>query len=91
MPSEYKFKSKPYEEALKESLNEFEPAASIEFIPITGAVGHRIATDLRARFDMPPHSMAFYDGYAVRYEDTIGANAANPKKAQDYRTNSEER
>ncbi len=80
MSSGYKFKSKNYEEALKESLNAFEPAVSIEYIPVTDAVGRRAAVDFRSRFDMPPYNMAFYDGYAVRYEDTIGASASNPKK-----------
>ncbi|MEM2910681.1 MAG: molybdopterin molybdotransferase MoeA [Nitrososphaerota archaeon] len=80
MPIEYKFKAKPYEVALKESLDAFGSLASIELIPITEAVGRRIAIDAKSRSDMPPYNMAFYDGYAVKYEDTVGASASSPKK-----------
>jgi len=80
MPLEYKFKAKPYDVALKESLEAFKTRASVELVPVTEAVGRRIAFDVKSRSDMPPYDMAFYDGYAVRYEDTFGASASSPKK-----------
>ena len=80
MPLEYRFKAKPYDEALKTALESFPQKSSCELIPIADALGRRIAEDIYAPFDMPLKNIAFYDGYAVRHEDTHGASASNRVK-----------
>jgi len=80
MPLQYRFKAKPYDEALKTVLQAFPQKASYELVPITEALGRRIGEDIYAPFDMPMKNIAFYDGYAVRYEDTRAASASNPVK-----------
>ena len=80
MSLEYRFKARPYDEALKSALQAFPQKASYELIPISEALGRRIAEDIYAPFDMPRKNIAFYDGYAVRHEDTKGATASNPVK-----------
>lgn len=80
MPLEYRFKAKPYDEALKSALQAFPQKASCELVPITEALGRRIAEDIYAPFDMPLKNIAFYDGYAVKHEDTRTASPSNPVK-----------
>ena len=80
MPLEYKFKAKPYDEALKSALQAFPRKAVYELVPVSEALGRRIAEDAYAPFDIPRKNIAFYDGYAVRHEDTRGATASNPVK-----------
>ncbi|MCX8193599.1 MAG: molybdopterin molybdenumtransferase MoeA, partial [Nitrososphaeria archaeon] len=78
MPFEYKLKAKPYEVALRDSLEAFTSTPLHEMVPVTEALGRRLAVDVTAPYDMPKKNIAFYDGYAVRYEDTRGATASNP-------------
>ncbi|MCL7403113.1 MAG: molybdopterin molybdotransferase MoeA [Thaumarchaeota archaeon] len=80
MPLEYRFRARPYDEALKSALQAFPQKAAYELVPASEALGRRIAEDIQAPFDMPRKNIAFYDGYAVRYEDTRGATASNPVK-----------
>jgi len=53
MPLEYRFKAKPYDEALKSALQAFPQKAACEVVPIPEALGRRIAEDVYAPFDMP--------------------------------------
>ncbi|MEM3864291.1 MAG: molybdopterin molybdotransferase MoeA, partial [Nitrososphaerota archaeon] len=78
MPLEYRFKAKPFEEALKSAFQAFTQKTAYELISIDEALGRRIAEDIYAPFDMPRKNIAFYDGYAVRHEDTRGATGSNP-------------
>ncbi|MEM4007138.1 MAG: molybdopterin molybdotransferase MoeA [Nitrososphaerota archaeon] len=80
MPLEYKLRAKPYEEALRTSFEAFESSPSCELVPVTEALGRRLAVDITAPYDMPSKNIAFYDGYAVRHEDTKNASASNPVK-----------
>ncbi|MEM2216066.1 MAG: molybdopterin molybdotransferase MoeA [Nitrososphaerota archaeon] len=78
MPLEYRFKAKPFEEALRSTFQAFTQKTAYELISIDEALGRRIAEDIYAPFDMPRKNIAFYDGYAVRHEDTRGATGSNP-------------
>lgn len=78
MPLEYRLKAKPFDEALKSSLQAFTQKVLYELIPVDQALGRRIAEDIYAPLDMPEKNIAFYDGYAVRHEDTRGAAGSNP-------------
>jgi molybdenum cofactor synthesis domain-containing protein len=80
MPLEYKFKAKPYDEVLKSALQAFPQKAAYELVHVSEALGRRVAEDVHAPFDIPRKNIAFYDGYAVRHEDTKGATASNPIK-----------
>jgi molybdenum cofactor synthesis domain-containing protein len=50
----------------------------IEEIPLLKAVGRVLAEDLVAPMDVPPFSRSTVDGYAVRAEDTFGADEDKP-------------
>jgi molybdopterin molybdotransferase len=50
-----------------------------ELVPLVKANGRVVATDVTAPFDVPPFSRAGMDGYAVRAEDTFGANRYEPR------------
>src|SRR5665213_293781 len=67
------------------------PVAEIERVPLRGALGRVVATDIKAPVDLPPFDNSAVDGYAVRHADlkrdgdttlaiggrvTAGANAA---------------
>ena len=80
MPLEYRFRTRLYDEALKSALQAFPQKAAYEFVPVSEALGRKIAKDAYAPFDMPRKNIAFYDGYAVRHEDTRSTTASNPVK-----------
>lgn len=44
------------------------------------AFGRVAAENLASRMDTPPFSTSHMDGYAIRAEDTLGANESNPKR-----------
>ncbi|UCH31737.1 MAG: molybdopterin molybdotransferase MoeA [Candidatus Bathyarchaeota archaeon] len=49
-----------------------------EEIPLLKAVGRVLASDIAAPMDVPPFSRSTVDGYAVRAEDTFGADEDKP-------------
>ena len=49
-----------------------------ESIPLSQAAGRVLATNVRAGFDVPPFDRAAMDGYAVRGEETFGADPYSP-------------
>src|SRR5262249_30764821 len=49
-----------------------------EQIPIAEAEGRILAEDLAATIDLPPFSRARADGFALRANETVGANPYNP-------------
>jgi putative molybdopterin biosynthesis protein len=46
----------------------------VELVPIEEALGRVLGEDVRARTDLPPFDRAVVDGFAVRAEDTFGAD-----------------
>ncbi|WGI17982.1 molybdopterin biosynthesis protein [Methanonatronarchaeum sp. AMET-Sl] len=51
-----------------------------ETTPIHKAGGHTLSTDIQSPIDVPPFDRSAMDGYAVKAEDTYGAEEDNPKK-----------
>ena len=49
-----------------------------EEVPLLGAWGRVLATDVTARINVPPFPRSPYDGYALRAADTLGASEENP-------------
>lgn len=66
------------EEALEIVKGAINPIARTEDILISDANGRVLAEDVIANMDVPPFDRAAMDGYAVRAEDTYGANQFNP-------------
>lgn len=79
MRSKYKFKMKPYNDAIKIGVSSFEARSIRKYIDVLSAKGYRIAMDIYSEMDLPPYNMSFYDGYAVHHEDTFGAKSSQPK------------
>lgn len=68
-----------FEEAKNVIDKHIKPVKRTETIPIDDAVGRVLAADFAAKSDVPPFNRASMDGYAVRYEDTLGAGQFKPK------------
>lgn len=51
-----------------------------EQVHSTQAVGRVLAEDVRCEIAIPPHSIAFYDGYALRANDTSGCSDGHQVK-----------
>ncbi|MEM2094459.1 MAG: molybdopterin biosynthesis protein [Candidatus Bathyarchaeia archaeon] len=54
-----------------------EPVGSEE-VPLEKALGRVLSEDVEAKLDVPPFDRASMDGYAVRAEDTFGADEYRP-------------
>jgi len=69
----------PLEKALEviESRVRIEPKG-IETLPLLEALGRVLAEDVYALIDYPPFDRSEVDGYAVRAEDTYGADELRP-------------
>ncbi len=50
----------------------------VEDVPIENAVGRVLAEDIVSEVEVPSFDRAMYDGYALRAEDTFGADEGNP-------------
>ena len=68
-----------YEDAFLKMLAEAETFGS-EPVPLQGALGRVLASDIRAGLDLPPFHNSAMDGYAVRHGDVSEASAASPAK-----------
>ncbi|HXY86897.1 MAG TPA: gephyrin-like molybdotransferase Glp [Candidatus Acidoferrales bacterium] len=68
----------PYQVALTTFLNCVRPISDTENASIRNAVGRVLAHPITSDKDVPNYRRAAMDGYAVRAEDTIGANARSP-------------
>ena len=67
------------EEARELIFKQFNPApVGVEEVPLTEAYGRVLAEDVISLIDVPPFDRASMDGYAVKAEDTFGADEANP-------------
>lgn len=51
-----------------------------EWVPLSRAVGRVLAESVCADIDLPPFDNSAVDGYAVRAQDTQGANRSNPAR-----------
>ncbi len=56
----------------------YTPVPDFEELPIQDCVGRVLAEDVYAPTDVPPFDRAAMDGYAVRAEDTFGADEDEP-------------
>ncbi len=52
----------------------------IETVPLSQAHDRVLARDMTSQFDIPPFNRSTVDGYAVRAEDTFGAEEEHPLK-----------
>ncbi|MHB8105581.1 MAG: molybdopterin molybdotransferase MoeA [Dehalococcoidales bacterium] len=66
------------EEALQKILNEVN-VLDTESVPIMESLGQVLAEDIVSDINVPPLDNSAMDGYAVRSEDTTGANEKTPK------------
>ncbi len=66
------------EEAKRRLEREWKPSPRVEEVGIWEATGRVLAERVRCGVDLPPFDRALYDGYAVRAEDTFGADEASP-------------
>ena len=67
------------EDALKALLEEVEPLACVEVLPLGSALGRILAVDQFATHDVPPWDNSAMDGYALRAAD---AGQARPLRAR---------
>src|SRR5689334_2196692 len=70
----------PLEEARQLIADACTPIDRTERVRLVDANGRVAAADVQSTRDVPPFSRAGMDGYAVRAEDTFGANRYEPKK-----------
>lgn len=67
------------EEALNIMVKAFNPKPlGVEMVPLQEAAGRVLAEDVYAPIAVPPFDRAAMDGYAVRAEDTYGAEEQKP-------------
>jgi len=66
------------EEARRRLEGRWRPRPRVEEVGIWEASGRVAAEEVRCRVDLPPFDRALYDGYAVRAEDTFGAEEDSP-------------
>ncbi|MEM3012605.1 MAG: molybdopterin molybdotransferase MoeA [Candidatus Hadarchaeales archaeon] len=66
------------EEARRRLEREWRPSPRVEEVGIWEAAGRVLAGEVRCGVDLPPFDRAIYDGYAVRAEDTFGAEEDAP-------------
>ncbi len=66
------------EEARRRLEGEWRPSPRVEEVGIWEAAGRVLAEEARCGVDLPPFDRALYDGYAVKAEDTFGAEEAAP-------------
>jgi len=67
------------EEARQLIAEACKPITRTERVRLVDANGRAAAADVRSTRDVPPFSRAGMDGYALRAEDTFGANRYEPK------------
>jgi len=68
----------PYQVALATFFNCVRPISDTENVSIKNAVGCVLAHPITSDKDVPNYRRAAMDGYAVRADDTIGANVRSP-------------
>lgn len=68
--------SLPVEAARRRILDEIQPLAAGEILPLRGAIGRVLADDVRAPIDVPAQTNSAMDGYALRGTDLDDQGAA---------------
>ncbi len=69
---------KTVEEAREEFHRHWKPSRENEVVPVSEAEGLVLSKDAKSAVDLPPFDRSVYDGFAVRAEDTFGAEEDNP-------------
>jgi len=67
------------EEALSTVLS-FVKGTEVEYVALEDSYMRVLAEDVYARVDVPPFDRATMDGFALRAEDTFGADELHPVK-----------
>lgn len=68
------------EEAVKKLLETVKIKPRIEEVDVTESLHRVLAEDIIADRDIPPYNCACFEGYAIRFEDTMRASRSNPIK-----------
>ncbi|KXA89852.1 hypothetical protein AKJ37_04510 [candidate division MSBL1 archaeon SCGC-AAA259I09] len=71
---------KTLEEAKSEFSKYWEPSVKKEMISIDDAAGRVLAESVESKIDLPPFDRSVYDGFAVKAEDTFGAEEDDPEE-----------
>jgi putative molybdopterin biosynthesis protein len=66
------------EEAKERLFSRLKIEQEVEVVPLAEAYGRVLAEDCYSKVDIPPFDRATMDGYAVKAEDTFGAEEDNP-------------
>lgn len=66
-------------EARSELLNHWEPETSKVTVDVSSVKGKILAADLESELDLPSFDRSVYDGFALRAEDTFGAEEDEPR------------
>lgn len=66
------------EETKSELSRHWEPKTKSETVSLNGVVGRTLAADQHSKISLPPFPRSVYDGFAVRAEDTFGAEEDDP-------------
>lgn len=66
------------EECLEALLAEVKPIEKTEYVALTDACDRILGEDIYAEMMIPPYPKSAMDGYAVRAEDTLGADREHP-------------
>ncbi len=69
---------KTLKEAQEEFSKHWNPTQKTEKIPLNKARGRILGQSVKSQIDLPPFDRSVYDGFAVRGEDTFGAEEDNP-------------
>lgn len=69
---------KELEECLEALLAEVKPIEKTEYVALAEACDRILGEDIYAEMMIPPYPKSAMDGYAVRAEDTIGADREHP-------------
>ena len=73
---------KELEECLEALLAEVKPIEKTEYVALTDACDRILGEDIVAQMMIPPYPKSAMDGYAVRAEDTVGADREHPVTLQ---------
>ena len=73
---------KELEECLEALLAEVKPIEKTEYVALTDACDRILGEDIVAQLMIPPYPKSAMDGYAVRAEDTSGADREHPVTLQ---------
>ena len=73
---------KELEECLEALLAEVKPIEKTEYVALTDACDRILGEDIVAQMMIPPYPKSAMDGYAVRAENTSGADREHPVTLQ---------